>query len=135
MRKLIFAILTTLFVSATPLHAAFASADGVDNLPSQACSTTFKDVFNDDFLAQIKEHHVPSVEVTGDDAKRLGDGIAAAFGPAPFAFDRAVVLRLNDVISIVFWFQGDCNVGTGKLPTDLIDKALNANPDLDKGKI
>lgn len=135
MKNIIFAILTTLFVSATPLHAAFALADGVDNLPSQACSTTFKDVFSNDFLDQIKERHIPTVEVTGDDAKRLGDGIAASFGPAPFVFDRAVVLRLNDAMTIVFWFNGDCNVGTGKLPTDLIDKALNANPDLDKGKI
>ncbi len=134
MRTFIFTLLTTLFVSAMPLQAALAPANGdpdkVDQQTNKQACLPIASVVDDDFRAKLAAQHGGSILLSGTDGRHLREVLAEHSGPAPFDFDTILIVKptSDSAVINVMYFDGGCSVGTGHFDSgtleELIEQAL-----------
>lgn len=122
MTKFLLALLTTLFVSAMPLQAAYALADAgnkVENTDKQAC-TSPELYFPQDLQDKVKELG-GVVQVITDEAEIkswIDVGTRVYGGPPPHEFNKMLIIHPTDEASVVLlaYFNDNCLVMQGKIP-------------------
>ncbi len=134
MRTFIFTLLTTLFVSAMPLQAALAPANGdpdkVDQQTNKQTCLPISSVVDDDFRAKLASQHGGSILLTGADGRHLREVLAEHSGPAPWDFDTILIVKptSDSAVTNLAYFDGGCLVGTGRFDSgtleELIEQAL-----------
>lgn len=123
-------LLTTLFVSATPLYAAVITADGENKEENQACSTIlFKDYANDEQKAQLVVQKGAYVVLTAaSDISRFvarWNKKAEANGVQPFPFSYpedfdlvlVVVAGPDETSASITLFKDNCFKEQGRAPS------------------
>lgn len=127
MKNLILALLTTLFVNAMPLQAAYAQAD--DAKGKEACAVSYKDVLEPGTLDKLKEQNGTIVELEGVRAKTFQSRVEEAIAQkALFTSDHIVIVNPNgevDTIVNVAFFVNDCLKVVMHLPQPEVDILLS----------
>lgn len=125
MKTSLFVLLTTLFVSAMPLQAAYAAGDGA------TCDAqhSYETVIDDHARDLLKEHNGTITELSGVRAKAAVDRIAEVVGsPPPYEVEDVVLIVPDDEdgtsVNIGF-FNHKCLVGFMRLPPAVLEDLLN----------
>lgn len=92
MKNLLLALLTTLFVNAMPLQAAYAQAD--DAKIKEACSISYKDVIKPELRETLKAQNGTVIELEGVQAKVFQDRVEELVGQsAPFKANQVIIVN------------------------------------------
>lgn len=115
-------LLTTLFVSAMPLQAAYATAD--DAQGKEACQVTYETVLSLDVQEHIKQQGGAILKLEGPNAVAFLHKMEQLIGsPAPFTVDVIVIVRPvsdPDAVVNIAYFKDGCMVNNGHLPAALL---------------
>lgn len=127
MKKILFALLTTLFVSAMPLQAAYALAD--DANPKEACLLFYKDALPADVLAELEAQNGSVVELEGVRAQAFLSRVEDLVGKkAPFTVNRIIIVTPNNeetTLVNIAYFSDDCMVAVMHLPPPVVEILLS----------
>lgn len=127
MKNFFLVLLTTLFVSAMPLQAAYATAD--DGQTKEACSVSYKDALSDESREQLKLQNGTVVELTGAQAKAFQSRVEALIHvPAPFSSDQIIIVNpdgdQNTLVNVGF-FVDNCLKALLHFPQPVVDTLLS----------
>lgn len=129
MKKLLFALLTTLLVNAMPLQAAYAQADDANKVENQqdkqACQT-YAELISDNLREQIKINGGTIVELEGTRAAAFQARAEELFGsPAPFSTSRVVIVnpdgQSDTILNIGLFDKEGCLKAFLQLPPQVVD--------------
>lgn len=132
MKKFLFAVLTTLFVSAMPFQTAYATADDANKVPTeQACEQPYAGI--------VSEEDNKKVIDNGGEVINLEGAQAAAFlarveelvnSKAPFTPNRVLAVHPDgedDTSVNIAFFVNDCLVHVMHLPFPVFSGLLSPN--------
>lgn len=122
MRSAIIIFLTTLFVSAMPLQAAYATAD--DAPVKEACSTPYETVMTPEVLSTVAAAGGRVVELKGEHAVAFLHRVEQLVNQdAPFTVDLVAIVRpssdTEDNLNIAY-FKDGCLKSIGHMPAALL---------------
>lgn len=131
MKKLILALLTTLFVSAMPLQAAYALADdanGATNKQTQQACQSKDDAFTPEQRQQVKDQGGDVVELEGVRASAFQSRVEALMGSeAPFKSDYILAVKPtaeDDTVYNVGFFVSGCFKSMLQIPPAIFSTLL-----------
>lgn len=132
MKKLLFALLTTLLVNAMPLQAAYAVADdanGEANKQTQQDCISYLTILSDENREILKTQNGTIVELEGVRAKAFQSRVEEAVGSkAPFEADLIVIVNPNgedDTLLNIVYFSNNCLKAFMHLPSQLVEMLLS----------
>lgn len=127
MRNFFLILLTTLFVNAMPLQAAYAQAD---DGKSQDCSVSYQaSIVDADVEALVKAKGGTYTEIEGVRAKAFQERVEEALGSkAPFSSDKIVLVNPDgevDTLVNIGFFVNDCLKAMMTIPQEVVEKFLS----------
>lgn len=127
MKKFLLALLTTLFVSAMPLQAAYALADDANS--KEACTVSYKDILPPEALDLLKANNGSLVELEGIQARAFQSRVEDLVGQkAPFTSTKIVIVHPNDEDDTIYniaFVVNDCVMTILHLPPAVVDALLS----------
>jgi hypothetical protein len=116
-------LLTTLFVSVMPLHAA---SDG--GVPSAGDCTTFEMLISPDAKADFEAKGLQFVSLSKEQIDAVTKALEEEFGSPPYEIGKATIVKMNGSSAItIFWFTPEgCLLGRAKLSGENMQKVLEA---------
>lgn len=105
------AVLTTLFVFAMPLQAAYG--DGLtNNVPSAGDCTTFEMIVSADAKAKLEAAGTKFVDLTTDQHNRAKAAVEKVAGPAPWPVEKSKLVASAPGGNFLFYFTAaGCYLG------------------------
>lgn len=119
MKKLLFALLTTIFATVMPLQAAFAEG--------ATCRLTYAVAVREQIRATVEEQHGSIVELSGDRAKAFADSFAELMQQPHPPVDQVAIVVPSDEENApanIGFFQAGCMIGFSKLPKEVAFKLV-----------
>jgi hypothetical protein len=122
MRKLFFAMLTSLFVSVMPLFAAYAQ--------DAACQNTYENTVTQEVRDRVAKQSGTLTELSGERAKAFMARFTELSGTQAPPVDKIILVKPDDAddtsYNIGFFFN-NCLVGFTRLPPTVAEGLLSPN--------